>query len=123
MCPTLDVELDSDPVLTVEAQIRSRLVGWTIFTLPLSSGRLACVPILYGAKNSLYWNNEQFLDAFYFDDREGIFLHAAIREINDLSSEEIIAIQVGHDFHGVGVVDIADFEVDALIYPVHVSHL
>ena len=60
---------------------------------------------------------------FDFDDREGIFLHAAIREIDDLSGEEIIAMQVGHDFHGVGVVDIADFEVDALIYPVHASHL
>jgi hypothetical protein len=32
-------------------------------------------------------------------------------------------MQVGHDLHGVGVVDIADFEADALMYPVHASHL
>jgi hypothetical protein len=116
------VELESDPVLITEARIRFGPVGWIIFPLPLSSGRLAGILILYDAKNLRYWNNEQVLDAFDFDDREGIFLHAAIREIDDLSGEEIIAMQVGHDFHGVGVVDITDFEVDALIDPVHASH-
>jgi hypothetical protein len=117
------VELDRDPVFIAEAQIRSSLVGWITFTLSLSSGRLVCVSILCGAKNSLRCNDEQFLDVFYFDDREGIFLHTAIREINDFSGEEIIAVQVDQDSDGVRVVDIADFEMDALIDPAHASHL
>jgi hypothetical protein len=98
------------------------LVGWIIFTLSWSSARLVCVPILQGAEKPLYRHNEQFLDHFDFDDREDIFLHAAIREIKDLSGEEVVAVQIAQDFHGVGVVDIADFEMDALIDPVHTSH-
>jgi hypothetical protein len=117
-----DVALESNPVLITATRIRSGLVGWIIFTWPLSLGRLAGVLILAGAKNLFNGNHEQVLNAFYFDDREGIFLHTAIREIDDLAGEEIIAMQVGDDFHGVGVIDIADFEVDALINPVHASH-
>jgi hypothetical protein len=74
-----DVELDCDPGLIAEAQMRFGLVVWIIFTLFLSSGRLVCVPMLCGAKNSLHCNDEQSLYAFYFGDREGIFLHAVRR--------------------------------------------
>jgi hypothetical protein len=121
-CVPLCCRTQEQSVFITATRIRCGRVAWIIFPLPWSLGKLAGILILAGAKKLLYWHNEQVLDAFDFNDREGIFLHTAIRELNDLSGEEIIAMQVGHDFHGVGMVDIADFEVDVLIYPVHAAH-
>ena len=70
-------------------------------------------------KNTLDWNDHQFFNPFDLHHDEGIFLHAAVGDIDDLSREEVIAVQGEQHLGGIRMVDIANFELDPLVFHIY----
>jgi hypothetical protein len=71
----------------------------------------------------LYQDDQQFFNPFHLHHGEDIFLHATVGEVDDFSREEIIAVKVEKHLGGIRMVDIANFELDALISQIHLSRL
>src|SRR5207244_1514235 len=69
-------------------------------------------------KNALDRNDHQFCHPFDFHHDEGISVHAAVGEVDDLSRKEVITIQVEKHLGGISMVEIAKSELEYLASPI-----
>ena len=67
----------------------------------------------------LDWNDHQFCNPCDLHHGEGLSLHAAVGEVDNLSHEEVIAMQVEKHLGRIRMVDIANFELDPLVSHIH----